>query len=82
MIELRFKEALDRYVKTGRPTGGFLQSVLENDLVSTIGKADLNAMANLKDIVSYCYNELPSMCWGSKEKVKNWFAKFHQIAEP
>lgn len=72
-IEQRFKEAIDRYVSHGVPTGGFLQAVLENDLMGAIGRADSDAMDNIRHIISYLYNEAPSPCWGSKEKVTKWF---------
>jgi len=72
MIPQRFKESIDRYVQHGISTGSFLQSVLENDLKGAIGRADTEALLSLKDIVQYCYNEIPSECWGSKENVKDW----------
>lgn len=77
MIEDRFKEAIDRYYQHGIPTGSFLEAVLENNLKEAIGRADSDAIENLKDIVIYLYNDIPSICWGSPEKVKNWFVKKH-----
>lgn len=71
-IEQRFKESIDRYVSQRIPTGGFLMAVLENNLVEAIGTADTEAMDNIRHIVCYLYNEVPSNCWGNKEKVKNW----------
>jgi hypothetical protein len=81
MLELRHKEAIDRYVNEGCPTGRFLQFVLENDLCNSFGYADEQSRANLYDIIKYLYNDVPGSCWGSKEKVKNWFAKFNQVPE-
>lgn len=81
MIEERFKKAIDRYVKQGIPTNGFLRYVLENDLRNAIGTVDKDALANLKDIVSYCYNDIPGCCWGSKDNVKKWLAEFHKVTE-
>jgi len=75
MIEERFKEAIDAYVKDGRPMGGFVTAVLENNLMLAIGKADEDAYHNLREIVKYLYNDAPSSCWGSPEKVKAWYAK-------
>ena len=65
-------EALDRYVKHRIPTGGFLQAVLENDLSGALGRADDENRRDIYEIVSYCYNHIPSVCWGSPEKVKEW----------
>lgn len=66
------KESLDRYVQHKIPTGGFLQAVLSNDLFSAMAKADSESSEALKHIVMYIYNELPSECWGSKEKVREF----------
>lgn len=72
MVEQRIKDSLDRYVNDGIPTGGFLQAVLENNLFEAFGRADADNQRNIKDIVSYIYNEIPAGCWGSKERVENW----------
>ena len=68
-------ETLERYVKDKIPTGGFLQAVLENNLVQSFGRADTFNMAAMFEIVQYCYWEIPSVCWGSPEKVKNWLQR-------
>ena len=66
------KESLGRYVMNHISPGGFLQAVLENDLCEAFERADLQNQAALFHIVKYIYNELPSDCWGSPEKVKIW----------
>ena len=71
-IEERFLEALDAYGQTARPTGGFLEAVLCNDLRQACARADARALGQLSDIVGYIYNELPSGCWGSPAKVHAW----------
>lgn len=63
---------LRRYVEKGIEPGSFLMAVLENNLIESIQKADATNLANIKEIVEYCYNEIPSDCWGSKEIVKEW----------
>ena len=70
------KEALDRYAKEGIPTGGFLRAVLTNDLFGATSKADIENRIKLFDICSYIYNNLPSSCWGSQEKVEEWIDTF------
>ncbi len=72
LIEPRFKQSLDYYVEHKMQPGHFITAVLENDLVGAFGRADYEAIENLKHIICYCYNEIPSDCWGNKEKVKNW----------
>jgi len=71
-IPARFKESLDAYSKTGRPTGGFLGAVLANDLFEALGRADTEAEASLGAIVRYIYNKLPMACWGNYDKVEAW----------
>jgi len=66
------KRTMDNYVNHGIPMGDFLQAVFRNDLIDAIGRADEQNMANLKLIVQYMYNQLPSDCWGSKERIKAW----------
>jgi len=74
LIEPRFKESIDRYVEHHRRTGGFLRAVLSNDLTAAISCADEQAIDNLPHIVAYLWNEVPSGCWGSREKVRDWLA--------
>ena len=69
------RDSLKRYVENGIPTGGFLQAVLENNLMEAMGRADLYNRVNLFDICSYVYNEIPYACHGSKEIVATWLAK-------
>jgi hypothetical protein len=68
-------ESLQRYVEGRVETGRFLRSVLENDLVEAVCRADYSNFPLLPVIVRYVYNELPSPCWGSKEKVAKWLEK-------
>jgi hypothetical protein len=69
------KISLDRYGETGVPTGSFLQAVLSNDLMDAVGRADDTSLLNLHRICMHVYNELPSDCWGSREKVKAFIEK-------
>jgi hypothetical protein len=68
----RIVGALSRYVDSRTPTGGFLRSVLENDLVGATSQADVECLLILPSIVKYVYNELPGNTWGNKEKVARW----------
>ena len=67
--------ALKRYVNEHIETGGFLQKVLENDLVGAAGKADVANLRNLPAYAAYLYNEMPAKCWGSKKAVSDWLYK-------
>lgn len=77
MIPGTIKQSLDRYIQYHIPTGGFLEAVLSNDLKEAFGRADKENRIALFEIVKYCYNELPSDCWGSPEKVDAWLAERH-----
>ncbi len=76
LIEPRFKESIDAWVESGRPTGDFLKAVIENDLKEAIGRADISALDNLPHIVAYLYNDCPSECWGSTTNKLEWEYKF------
>lgn len=73
LIVPRFKESIDAYIESGRPTGHFLSAVLRNDLKEAIGRADSEAIDNIPHIVAYLYNKAPMNCWGSNEAVANWY---------
>ena len=74
MIPKHCRDSIDRYVREGIPPGGFVRAVLQNDLAQAMGRADVENRHRLFDIVSYIYNWVPSDCWGSPEKVEDWFA--------
>lgn len=78
LIPPHILKALQGWGDGSRPfAGDFVRAVLSNDLVEAVGRADAESMAALKAIVQYVYCELPSVCWGSPEKVKAWAIK-HQ----
>ena len=68
-------DSLQLYIEIGRPTGGFLRAVLENNLSESLGRADDVNGPLLKNIVQYLYWDAPSSCWGSPEKVRAWIRK-------
>lgn len=69
------KSSLDAYAEFGRPTGGFLEACLSNDLRAAVSLADKSSIRALPVIVGYLYNELPCGCWGSKAAVDKWLVK-------
>lgn len=60
------------YVQEGRSVGHFLTGLLENDLQKALGHADQENQHLIVLWARYVYNRLPSGCWGSPEKVKQW----------
>lgn len=71
------RDALRAYVEQGRPVAerDFLEAVLLNDLVNAFGRADTENLPRIRDYVVWMWNEAPSSCWGSKEKVEKWVAQ-------
>ena len=63
------------HAEHGRETGGFVRAVLCNDLSAAVAHADSESLAALPEIVRYVYNDLPSKCWGSQDKVAAWSAR-------
>ena len=74
MVPASTLDTLVHYIYERRPTGGFLQAVLSNDLKESFARADEQNRATLFNICSLLYNEAPSPCWGSPEKYKAWLA--------
>jgi len=65
-------ETLTAYRDHGRPTGGFLQAVLENNLMEAMGRADHINRHMLFDICQWVYDYMPSVAWGDRERVTAW----------
>lgn len=68
----RLAGAMRRYIEDRIQPGHFLTAVLNNDLRGACARADDDHRGRLFDIVSWLYNEAPSQCWGSPEKVGEW----------
>lgn len=60
------------YVDRGQTPGHFLTCVLQNDLFGAIGRADKENQKALPVLIQFIYNQLPGLCWGSREKVEKW----------
>jgi hypothetical protein len=65
-------DGINRYVNDRCPVGSFLTAVLSNNLRESFARADEDNLKDMFEIVSYCYNKIPSHCWGSPEKVQQW----------
>ncbi len=62
------QESIRAYVQ-GRPTGGFLRAVLENNLLDAVTRADHINSKCLPAILAFVYTNVPSPMWGSHEAV-------------
>jgi len=65
-------EGLRRYIDEGIMPGGFLQAMLENDLMGVFGRADNDNLNRIREYLFYLNNEVPYGCWGSSERVNEW----------
>jgi len=74
MINEDMKITLNLYVKEHIHTGSFLRAVLENDLFEAMARADDINRYQIFEICQYIYNNIPTICYGCPEKVKNWLS--------
>lgn len=65
-------ESLENYLMYGLEPGGFLTSVLANDLRLAVGRADHWNKSNLPEIVDAVTYNVPDLAWGSYLRVKDW----------
>ncbi len=74
------KAALNAYAHDHREAGGFVMSVLENNLREAVARADHINTALLPCIVSYANMRMPHGSWGSPEAVKEWLTPADTLA--
>lgn len=63
------------WVAEARYPGGFLRSVLENDLRNAVLRGDRISLAALPPLVIYLHREIPAEAWGSRERMVAWAAR-------
>ena len=71
----RIMRAIVRWAKEGHWPGGFVAAVMRNDLLDAVCRADAEVALHLKGIVRFVYNQCPSQCHGSREKMEAWQKK-------
>ena len=75
-------EGLIEYLAARRPTGGFLQAVLANDLRGAVGRADEQSGPALPNIIMFLVNHAPASSWGTQEQVRTWLTTTGPVPEP
>jgi hypothetical protein len=65
-------EDLHRYIESGIDPGEFLRAVLRNDLIESFRTADIYNASTMRVLVKYVSNEVPTVCYGSSDKVRDW----------
>lgn len=69
-----YRLPLQRYLEHHIETGSGLRAVLENNLIESFAKLDVDGIANLKEIIFTIYNYFPLESWGSRELVDSWLS--------
>ena len=69
------REGLVRYILRGTPPGGFMTSLLCNDLMGAFAQADSTNILRLADYAAFFWNVAPRSCFGSAENVSAWIIK-------
>jgi hypothetical protein len=66
---------LHNWVDTGWLPAGFLQTVMANDLIGAVERADAENIHKIPAYIAWLYNQAPSDCWGSAKKIRAWHDK-------
>lgn len=75
-IPERTQQTLIDYVERGYVPGSFVQAVLSNNLVESIGRADIQNLQALPSIGKFMYNRMPMNAWGSVDSVQRYLDTF------
>ena len=65
---------LREYVEDGRPSNHFLTALLQNDLMTCLGRADVRNKAALEDYATWLKSYAPGQCYGGRQEVADWIA--------
>lgn len=74
-IKQSTRESLIRYRDQRISPGGFLTSVLDNDLQGAVCRADTENLWALKDICLWVNWHLPASSWGDPDRVNAWLSR-------
>lgn len=69
------KETFENYFNRGWEPGSFGMSVLCNDLVGAVSRADHINKRHLSEIVEWLVENAPRGSWGCEEAVREWLKK-------
>ena len=72
------RKGMEGYIEYGWEMGGFMYSVLTNDLRGAVKRADIHNRFVLLGWIDFCLGELPGNSWGSPEKVAAWMKFRHR----
>ena len=75
LLPEHIREGVRMYVEQGIPPGHFVTAVICGDLFEAFDRADDVNTHRMLDLVRFFYNETPSQCWGSREKMDAWMER-------
>ena len=78
VIEESTIQSINDYVTRGFDPGGFVTAVLANDLMSALGRADMENRLTIWVICNYVYNEIGASLHGSYDAVRNHINEIHE----
>jgi hypothetical protein len=76
------KAKLKAYQDLKLSPGGFLSSILQNDLLGAVLKADPESKKIVAEITQYCWDNLPHNIWGSHENMEAHLFKKIDSSKP
>ena len=71
-IPLHCRHGVVEYILEGREVGGFLQSVIKNDLFEALARADAINLDSLHNYMIFFHNYAPKHCFGSPDAYARW----------
>lgn len=71
-VPIGLRDGIINYLVRRLPPGHFMCALLENNLLECFNRADPTAWAAVPNILRFFVNDVPSSCWGTKEKVDAW----------
>lgn len=74
-VPARMMKGLILYARDHIRPGDFLCAIISNNLSEAVGRADEENLHNLPAFIGWLYNEAPSRCWGSPERMEAWLAE-------
>jgi hypothetical protein len=66
---------LERHVNDRCPVAWSTQNMLENNFIGAVRACDDVTYPVLRTVARIIYNELPSLCHGSPERVRDWLRR-------
>jgi hypothetical protein len=71
-IPMRMRNSIELYVNYGVPPGDFLGGIICKDLPTCMDHADDENLWLIPLYYAWFYNEAPSWCWGTCDKMSRW----------